>query len=173
CGSGTIPIEAALWARNIAPGIFRERFGFERWADFDDSAASIMKEMRGYARRNASGAMPSIMASDSDPVVLETAKANARRAGVRISFRVAKIEDIEPDGAKRFVITNAPFDKRLSVDKDFYKRMGAAFSRLHGCRVSVFSANPLAWKHIPAKAVESFNMKNGDLDCIFSVHDIQ
>jgi putative N6-adenine-specific DNA methylase len=172
CGSGTIAIEAALWARNIAPGIFKERFGFERWADFNDLSAEIMREMRGKARRNANGTMPSIIASDHDPLVLEIAKSNARRAGVRISFREGKIENIEADGARRTVITNPPFDQRLAVDKDFYRRMGAAFSRLHGSRIALLSSNPLAGRSIPAKEIASYKLKNGDLDCLFLTYDV-
>ncbi len=172
CGSGTIAIEAALWARNVAPGISREKFGFERWADFDEECAEIMRRMRGEARRNAAGEMPGILASDNDPLVLETAKANARRAGTRIAFRQMKIEDIEPDSSPRFVISNPPFDRRLGVDEGFYRRMGAALSRLHGSTAAVLSANPLAMKYIPAKEKSSFTLKNGDLDCRLAVFDI-
>ena len=50
CGSGTIPIEAALWAANIAPGLSRERLGFERWANFDGQMAARMAEIRQESR---------------------------------------------------------------------------------------------------------------------------
>jgi putative N6-adenine-specific DNA methylase len=172
CGSGTIAIEAGLWARNIPPGIFKERFGFERWANFDDKSAGKMRLLRGEGRRNANGKMPKIIASDSDPKILETAKANAQRAGLKISFREDRIEDIQADGGRRFVITNPPFGERCGVEDDFYRKMGAAFSRLHGCRVAFLSSNPLAIRSVPVKESKVVEMKNGAIDCFFSVYDI-
>ena len=46
CGSGTIAIEAYLWAYNVAPGLLREHYGFERWASFDDLQKRILSDMR-------------------------------------------------------------------------------------------------------------------------------
>ena len=60
CGSGTLPIEAAMWAANIAPGLKRERFGFERWANFNDAAAERMRLLRGEMRRIAHGKLPRV-----------------------------------------------------------------------------------------------------------------
>ncbi len=172
CGSGTIAIEAGLWARNIAPGIFRDKFGFERWANFNENDAETLKRMRGECRRYVNNEMPKIIASDCDPAVLETAEANAKRAGLKMSFRQARLEDIQADGAKRVVVTNPPFNERMEAGIDFYRKMGAAFSRLHGCRVSLISANPSAFKSIPVKPLNIFRMKNGNLDCDFAVYEI-
>ncbi|HCE43225.1 MAG TPA: RNA methyltransferase [Lentisphaeria bacterium] len=172
CGSGTIAIEAGLWAKNISPGVFREQFGFERWANFDDNAAETMKRLRGECRRDATGNMPKIIASDSDPAVLEIARENAKRAGLKITFREARLEDIQADGAKRIIVTNPPFNERMGVDTEFYRKMGAAFTRLHGCRVGFITANPAALKSIFVKPVQMFPMKNGNLDCEFAVYDI-
>jgi len=172
CGSGTIAIEAGLWARNIAPGIFREKFGFERWANFDDKCAETMKKFRGECRRDVNNEMPRIIGTDSDPAVLETAVANAKRAGLKISFREARIEDMQADGAKRIVVTNPPFDERMSADNEFYRKMGAAFTRLHGCRVGFICANIAAIKSISVKPFHIYEMKNGNLDCGFAVYDM-
>jgi putative N6-adenine-specific DNA methylase len=172
CGSGTIAIEAGLWARNIPPGIFRDKFGFERWANFDDKCADAMRLMRGEGRRNANNNMPKLIASDCNPEVLETAKANAKRAGLKITFREASIEDIQADGARRFVVTNPPFNERLGVDMDFYRKLGAAFSRLHGCRIAFICSNTAPMQSIPLRETELIEMKNGDLDCGFAIYDI-
>ncbi len=172
CGSGTIAIEAGLWARNIPPGIFREKFGFERWGDFDDKSAETMRRLRGEARRYATGNMPKIIASDYDPVVLKAAEENARRAGIKISFREARIEEIQADGAKRIVVTNPPFNERLAADLKFYRSLGAAFSRLHGCRVTFITSNPALIQCVPLKGIETIELKNGDLDCRFCIYDI-
>src|SRR5262249_59915943 len=66
CGSGTIPIEAALWARGIAPGLGRGRFGFERWACHDGAAARRAAELREYARSKILAEGPPIRGSDVD-----------------------------------------------------------------------------------------------------------
>ncbi|OGV41501.1 MAG: hypothetical protein A2X48_09530 [Lentisphaerae bacterium GWF2_49_21] len=172
CGSGTIAIEAGLWARNISPGIFREKFGFERWANFDEQGAEVLKRMRGECRRDVNNEMPRIIASDCDPTAIKTAEANAKRAGIKITFREARIEDIQADGAKRIVVTNPPFNERMGVEADFYRKMGSAFSRLHGCRVALISANPAAMKCIPVKPIQISGMKNGSIDCDFAVYDM-
>lgn len=172
CGSGTIVIEAALWARNVAPGIFRERFGFERWANYDDAAGDSMRRLRGEARRNANGDMPKILASDIDQEVLDRASSNAKRAGVRIKFTQADVAETRFDGMRRFVVTNPPFNERIQVNSDFYRKLGAAMSRLHGCRVGIICEHNEPMKHIPVKETEVFELKNGNLDCFFSLFDI-
>ncbi len=172
CGSGTIPIEAALWAGNIAPGIFREKFGFERWANFHSEDEEIMKMMRGEARRNVNHHPPRITASDINPEMIEIAKVNARRAGVRIAFREFDITNTESCNYGKFIVSNPPFDKRLSVQDEFYFRMGVAFSRMHNSTVCLLGANPRIFKYIPAKTLKSIKMKNGDIDCEFRIFHI-
>lgn len=172
CGSGTIAIEAAMWARNIAPGVSRQRFGFERWANFDEDAAARAKALRGEARRQATGDMPKILASDDDPDALETARANAKRAGIRLKFTESDALDARFDGMKRFVVTNPPFNERMLVDSRFYQKLGAMFSRLHGCRVGVICSHDQLTRQIPVKPSERYELKHGNLDCQFSVFDI-
>ena len=121
---------------------------------------------------HANNNMPKIIASDCSPEVLETAMANAKRAGLKITFREARIEDIQADGARRFVVTNPPFNERLEVDFDFYRKLGAAFTRLHGCRVAFICSNTAPMQSIPLKETELIEMKNGDLDCGFAIYDI-
>lgn len=169
CGSGTIPIEAALLAANIAPGIFREKFAFERWADFQPEDREKMRTMRGEARKNVNHNLPAITASDINPSMIEIAKANARRAGVKISFKVFDFTRTEANNSRKFIISNPPFDKRLSVDKQFYSKLGAALSRMHNSTVGLIGSNPQIFKSIPAKKLKSIKLKNGDIDCEFRI----
>ena len=172
CGSGTIPIEAALMAGNIAPGIFREKFGFERWADFTPECTEIMRKMRGEARKNVNHHPPHIKASDKDPAMIEIAKSNAKRAGVRISFKVHDITNTESNNYGKFIISNPPFDERLSAQDDFYAKIGTALSRMHNSTVGIINSNPKIFKFIPAKTIKSIRLKNGDLDCDFRIFHI-
>src|ERR1700722_1895796 len=85
CGAGTLAIEAACWACRVAPGLARDRFGFERWADHDDAAGAPVGEPRRGARaaRRAPGHdVPIVRASDVDEGALERTRENARDAGV-------------------------------------------------------------------------------------------
>ncbi len=172
CGSGTIAIEAALMSSRIAPGILREKFGFERWADFGEEQAGIMRRIRGHARRNALSAACSVSASDISPEMIEIARANARRAGVKINFKIADVREMRDDGLKRFILCNPPFNRRIEADRDLYRRMGAAFSRMHGSRVAFISSNPDAKRQIPLAESSGYEMKNGNLDCRLSIYDI-
>ncbi|MDP8235241.1 MAG: THUMP domain-containing protein [Candidatus Erginobacter occultus] len=172
CGSGTIAIEAALWAAGQAPGLSRDRFGFERWADFGREEARAMRELRGELRAAASGNDPRIQASDLDGEVLKAARANARRAGVKISFRRRSLFDLQGDGAAKILVTNPPYGVRLDAGTDFCRRAGAAFSRLHGWRVGLLAGSPEYERAISQKPRLKVPLPNGDLQCDFLIYDI-
>ncbi len=115
CGSGTIPIEAALMARGIAPGHAR-RFAFMDWPDFNPALWEAVLE--DY-KRISSSRIPNIMASDRDAGAIEMAYANAERAGVAdcIEFSCQAVSAIEPIGTG-WVVTNPPYGHRVSASKD-------------------------------------------------------
>ena len=151
CGSGTILIEAALQARNIAPGTLRRHFGFMGWKGFDSEAfkkeleASMEMEDEGQARIDAALARiypnpidadakvskeekhrPLFFGYDVDSKVVKMAQANAREAGVDdlISFRRHAMETLEAPVEKGIIITNPPYGARLGEEetlKDVYR----------------------------------------------------
>ena len=173
CGSGTLAIEAALWAGNIAPGLFRERFGFERWASFDSSAAQALAQLKGELRARAHGQHPSISAMDADGAVLEQAKTNARQAGVRIRFRQAEVRDLRPDGgAARLLVVNPPYGQRLDADNRLYQEMATAFGRLSGWRLAILAGSPLIARTMAIKPTRRFELRNGDLPCDLLLYDV-
>lgn len=173
CGSGTIAIEAALWSANIAPGLTRERFGFERWATFDAEKAEALKRLRGELRRAAAGTSAHIVASDVDPVVLEAAKANARAAGVRLAFKQRDVLDLQAGGAPGLVVTNPPYGVRLEKAPDFCQKVGGVFSRLHGWRVCILAGSPDYLRDISAKPKFTVPLSNGDLKCELLTYDMK
>lgn len=172
CGSGTIAIEAAMWAANIAPGLTRSRFGFERWANFGDNEAGELKALCGELRRQATGQHPRIIASDIDPAALETAQANARAAGVRLAFKERSVVDLSQDAGAKMIVTNAPYGVRLEADPGFINRTGATFSKLHGWRVCILAGTPEYDRAISLKPTERIALINGDLDCELLIYDI-
>ncbi|MFA4944059.1 MAG: THUMP domain-containing protein [Lentisphaeria bacterium] len=174
CGAGTIAIEAALWAANLAPGLFRERFGFERWADFTDDDAERVRALRGELRRSARGQVPRITACDCDPQALAAATANARAAGVRISLRQADVRELRPCEPKPLLVTNPPYGLRLgaAAGEAFQRDLAATFCRLHGWRIGIFTGNPLLPKLIPPRPMLEAALWNGDIECRFLLYDM-
>lgn len=116
CGSGTIPIEAALWARNIAPGKART-FAFMAWPDFaPDVWAATLAAAIAAERPDA----PPILASDRDAGAIRAAEANAARAGVvdDIDFACQAVSAIAPPPELGWIVTNPPYGVRVSENKD-------------------------------------------------------
>ena len=130
-GSGTIPIEAALYARNIAPGRDR-KFDFESWKCVQKS---LLPPIREEAREGEyHGPIAPIYASDISPKAVETAREHARRAGVLqdITFSVRDVKDLSLQERYGVLISNPPYGERIkSVDLFFlYRNFAAAFHAL-------------------------------------------
>ena len=127
CGSGTIAIEAALLAKNIAPGRGR-RFAFMQWPDFDPALWQTLMT-KAEARTNTS--LPPILASDRDAGAINAAQANADRAGVRdsIEFSCRAISALEPPPGLGWVVTNPPYGVRLSQGRDL-RNLYASFGKV-------------------------------------------
>ncbi|MFU8781025.1 MAG: THUMP domain-containing class I SAM-dependent RNA methyltransferase [Kiritimatiellia bacterium] len=172
CGSGTLAIEAALWAGNFAPGLLREKFGFERWANFDEDAAVALRLLRGQLRSETKGTMPRIVASDRDAGMVDMARQNARAAGVKLAFRVHDVLETPPAGEHGFIVTNPPYGQRLEMDRAFPRQVAAVFSRLHGWRIGIMTGSPAYQQAISAKPLQAIQIPNGGLDCTFLVYDM-
>ena len=173
CGSGTIAIEAALWASNFAPGLLRKRFGFERWANFDEEAAMIMRELRGELRGAVCSQIPSIQASDIDEDVLKIARINGRAAGVKISFKQRSILDMQGSSSRTIAVTNPPYDIRLGADSKLRHGITSAVNRMHGWRVGILAGHADYKKFISASPREKFEIPNGTLECQFLVYEVE
>src|SRR5689334_788268 len=111
CGSGTIAIEAALLAKNLAPGRARH-FAFMQWPNFD---SALWKTLITEAEKQAKTSLTPILASDRDAGAINAAQANAGRAGVgdAIEFSCRAISAIEPPPGLGWVVTNPPYGVRL------------------------------------------------------------
>ncbi len=116
CGSGTIPIEAALWARNIAPGKARN-FAFMAWPDF---ALAVWEATLAAAIAAERPDAPPILASDRDAGAIRAAQSNAARAGVAddIAFTCQAVSAIAPPPGPGWIVANPPYGVRVSENKD-------------------------------------------------------
>lgn len=126
CGSGTIPIEAALLARRIPPGLGRE-FAFMRWPGFDTAAWKGL--LRIARERTLPRAPVPILGSDRDAGAVAAAAANAARAGVEgdIEWRRAAISAIVPPPGPGWIVTNPPYGVRVGdrrALRDLYAQLG-------------------------------------------------
>lgn len=126
CGSGTIPIEGALIARRMAPGLHRS-FAFERWPDFD---AKAWREVRAEAESAVLPRSPVVIqGSDRDEGAIEAARANAARAGVDadIEFVVRSISAAEAPADRGWIISNPPYGVRVGERdplRNLYAQLG-------------------------------------------------
>jgi putative N6-adenine-specific DNA methylase len=133
CGSGTIPIEAALMARRIAPGKNR-RFAFMDWPSFDPALWQAQLEAAIAGERPSSAVL---IASDRDAGAIRIAQANAGRAGVLddIQFSCRAFSAIEPPAGRGWIVTNPPYGMRVSPAHDLrnlYSQLGSVLHAL--CR---------------------------------------
>jgi putative N6-adenine-specific DNA methylase len=142
CGSGTIPIEAALMARCRAPGLERT-FAFERWPELD---ALGWKRIKDAARARVLERAPAaIVGADRDAAAVAAAVANAQRAGVAgdVEFRRATMSAFEPPGPAGHLVTNPPYGIRVGERaklRGLYARLGEVVrTRCPGWRVTMVS----------------------------------
>jgi 23S rRNA G2445 N2-methylase RlmL len=172
CGSGTIAIEAALSAMRIAPGLARERFGFERWACHDEAAARRMRELRERTRAKIRKDCPPIVGSDIDLAALSVARENAAAAGVSITWRRASVRDLGPTTPPGLVITNPPYGERIEVADEVYHDMARAMSDLSGHRVAILAGAPSVVRNMRLRPSKSLAIWNGDIECRLLVYDV-
>lgn len=173
CGCGTIAIEAAQWASGKAPGLARERFGFERWAGFGEEQAERMRELRGELRANANSEQPKIQACDIDPEAIEHTTANAKAAGVRISINERSVTDLQASDKRHVMISNPPYGVRLDASEGFCRDLAAIVSNLHGWRVCLLAGTKDYQKWISTKPKISIPLTNGDIDCDLLGYEIK
>ncbi len=168
CGSGTIPLEAALMGRTIAPGQSRS-FGFERLIVHDPKRWGHLREA---SRIKQLATVPAaIYASDWDPAAVKIAQRIFQGAGVGIDIRLRQSDvlDLEPPAERGVIIINPPYGVRLSKPEEldhFYPKLGDWLKqRFSGWRAYIFTGDLRVPKLIglaPSKRIPLFN---GPLEC--------
>jgi putative N6-adenine-specific DNA methylase len=175
CGSGTIPIEGALMARQVAPGLHR-KFAMERWPTVAPGlGARVRAEL---AERVLPAAALSIAGSDRDAGAIASAGSNAERAGVRddIELAVRALSAARFEGAHGWVVTNPPYGVRVGEAdrvRDLWAQLGNVLrERAPGWRVALLSPDPaLDRQHrLPLKAVATTS--NGGIPVRLMVGDV-
>ena len=169
CGSGTLVIEAALIAARIAPGLLRDRFGFQGWRGHDDA---LWQRLRDDALARAAEALPcAIHASDRSAAAVATARANARRAGVGrdIHFEVADLAQVQAPAPAGLLAVNPPYGERIGHGEDAgaaHAAIGEALrERFAGWDAAVLTGEPALGQRIGIEANRVHTMFNGAIEC--------
>ena len=166
CGSGTIPIEAAMIAHNIPPGIYRKQFGFEKWPDFDKSLLDKIYNEE-YPEPNH---LPHITGSDLSPVAISNARKNAKNAFMRnkIDFTISPFEETIPSSGAGVLLVNPPYGERLKKEniRAFYTLTGDVLkNKYSGYTAWILTSNLEAVKYIGLRPEKKILLFNGPLEC--------
>ena len=177
CGSGTLLIEAALIARNIAPGIYRKGFAFEKWANFD---ADLFEDIYSDDSRERDF-QHKIYGSDAGFYAVQAATKNIESANLQRDIEVKQIRVQELRLAERntegaLVMINPPYGERLAQDKDvlrLYQDMGTTLKhQFNGATAWIISSNEDALKCIGLRPAKRVRLMNGDLECLFNQYEL-
>jgi len=177
CGSGTLLIEAAMMAGDIAPGLMRDGFGFEYWSDHDEALWQQVLTEAKQRREKGLGNMPPIRGQDADKIAIRKSIANITRAGLQSHIHAetcalsetgslpATLLDVE----QGLLICNPPYGERIAAMgglRNLYAELGRLKQRqLTNWHEALFTGSPeLALYHgqVADKVIE---LNNGPIDC--------
>ena len=173
CGSGTIPIEAALIARNIAPGVFRKGYAFEKWNDFDadlfDSIYNDDSQERPFTHK--------IYGYDNSPKAINIATHNIKAAGVNkdVELKLQPFQMFQQPQEKAVIITNPPYGERISADDllGLYDMIGERLKHAFTDNTAwILSYREECFDQIGLKASVRIPLFNGALPCEFRKYEI-
>lgn len=170
CGSGTFPIEAAMMAANIAPGMHRE-FIAEQWTNLIDRKLwyETVEEAEEMVDTSVS---VDIQGYDIDGEVVKAARENAKRAGVAdmIHFQERQVSELRHPKKYGFIVTNPPYGERLEDKKDLpelYTQIGEAYRNLDSWSMYMITSYEDTEKYIGRKADKNRKIYNGMLKTYF------
>jgi len=172
CGSGTLAIEAALIAADIAPGLLRNRFGFEGWKQHDAKTWRILRATAEARAAPGSLAAGRIRGYDRDPIAIRDAAANAERAGLvkQILFQRSELAKLPAAPAvSGLVAVNPPYGERIGESDELRSLYALLGERLRagyrGWEAAVFTGNPALGRELGVNARRTHRMMNGPIEC--------
>lgn len=170
CGSGTIPIEAAMLAMNIPAGHYRKEFAFMNWANYD---AELFKEIKDEADAQIKELECHIFASDRSEKAIGIAKRNLKNTGLHkdIQLKHKYFDSIIPEEKKGILVFNPPYGIRLEEKGEIiglYKSIGNALKRnFSGFEAWIISGNLEATKFIGLRPSARLSLYNGQIETKF------
>ncbi|MDX2165346.1 MAG: bifunctional 23S rRNA (guanine(2069)-N(7))-methyltransferase RlmK/23S rRNA (guanine(2445)-N(2))-methyltransferase RlmL [Gammaproteobacteria bacterium] len=179
-GAGTLPIEAALMSGNIAPGLFRDYFGFLKWKKFD---SQIWNELLSDSNHLKVQIKNKFIGFDADATSVKTALSNIQHANLEKYIHIEKRELADFEVSKTIlshpglVIANPPYGVRLGESEPLrylYKNIADNFKKyFSGWKGAIFTGNPDLGKTMGLRAVKYYLMFNGTIECKLLLFDIE
>jgi len=173
CGSGTLLIEAAMIGKGIPAGIFRNKYCFQKWQDYDEALfEKVKKDMMPGQDDEVT-----IRGFDISQEALTAATKNINQAGLRkeVKLKRSPFQELTPGLQKGLIITNPPYGERLEEDdlvrlyKDFGDKLKHDFA---GFQVWILSGNMEAIKHIGLRTSRKLTLYNGAIQCKYHRYDL-
>jgi 23S rRNA (guanine2445-N2)-methyltransferase / 23S rRNA (guanine2069-N7)-methyltransferase len=168
CGSGTLVIEAAMMAGQIAPGLLRHDQAIIHWVQHQPS---LWEKIREQALLLVKPIKLKLRGTDNNQKMIDIALANAERAGVLplVEFERLELEDCRPAHEKGLVITNPPYGERLGDATQLnplYHQLGSTLhAHFQGWHAAFLTSNPLLAKATGLRASKFYTLFNGALEC--------
>ena len=168
CGSGTLPVEAALIARNISPGVFRKEFAFEKWPDFDQELFDMIYNDDSQEREFTHH----IYGYDTDMKAVNTARMNVAAAGLSRDVTIGQLDfkDFTQPKEKSIMVMNPPYGERISTPNllGTYKMIGERLKhQFIGNEAWILSYREECFRQIGLKPSIKIPVYNGSLECEF------
>jgi putative N6-adenine-specific DNA methylase len=174
CGSGTLAIEAHLIMNNIAPGLFRDYYGFKHWKNFDEE---IWNTVLTEAKDNIIESKYGVFASDKDYSQIRKGKQNLDHQYTqgRIEIEVSDFFRSKLNSENAIVIINPPYGERMKEAEidTFYKSIGDRLKNHYkGCTAWIISSNMDALKRVGLRTSRKIQLFNGPLECKFCKYEL-
>jgi 23S rRNA (guanine2445-N2)-methyltransferase / 23S rRNA (guanine2069-N7)-methyltransferase len=173
CGSGTLIIEGAMMAADIAPGMLRERYGFDQWLQHD---AELWQRLVDEAQQRKAIGLENleldIRGYDANPRVLEYTTQNIQNAGLDGHIRLAHkpIDQFgKPTAERGLLLTNPPYGERLGeVDEliPLYQKLGTVLQKnFQGWKAAIFTGNVDLGRETDLSPTKQYSLFNGTIPC--------
>ena len=173
CGSGTLLIEAAMIAMDLPAQIFRKKFGFQNWLNYDAELFQTIKDVRINRVKEFTG---KIVGYDLDSNMLHASRINIESAEME---DVIEVQDQDFFESKKelfplLMVFNPPYDERIEIaDDEFYKRIGDTFKKSYPNTLAWLISSDLdAMKKIGLRPSRKIKLFNGKLECRFMQYEM-
>jgi putative N6-adenine-specific DNA methylase len=176
CGSGTIGIEAALFANHTVPGLLNDEFAFQKWSDYsENNFRDIQDECEEYEEIEN---LTTIYVNDIDQKAVDIAKKNAKRAGVRSQCKYNSINalDFRPVSDSGIIMINPPYGERIGERRDLAIFLGrleqVVKQHFTGHRICILAPMELLKDNFRMKPTKTYTLYNAKIECQFAIYDI-
>ena len=183
CGSGTLPIEAAMIAGDMAPGLLRDHFGFLKWRQHQPSVWNILVDEAEEIELQRRPDIPPVIGYDQDANAIKDSIANLERAGLHglVHFEKRPLSELIPHSRTRdfpgLMVVNPPYGERIGKSdelKELYSRLGSKLSSyFNGWHISVFTGNSKLAEAINIKSARTDQFFNGSIPCKLIQYRVQ